>query len=197
MARSPCPTPFDSIAADARGDDITFNIELKSFDFGMDLLEEAFGAGMDIAAERVRGGSVAEVRILSGGENITSWDGGAIFLDLPAGSGDFEKGKGYRVIQISAGKSESEHTGRCWIGGEDVYVGISITHLSAFVVLSGAVEEGMGAEFIAVVESPLAAVPDGGSGAGGSGMSRTWAAAGLALAAIAVGAFALKRRQRS
>lgn len=97
MARSPCPTPFDSIAADARGDDITFNIELKSFDFGMDLLEEAFGAGMDIAAERVRGGSVAEVRILSGGENITSWDGGAIFLDLPAGSGDFEEGKGYRV----------------------------------------------------------------------------------------------------
>lgn len=79
-----------------------------------------------------------------------------------------------------------------------MYVSISITHLSAFVVLSGAVEEGMGAaEFIAVVESPLAAVPDGGSGAGGSGMSRMWAAAGLALAAIAVGAFALKRRQRS
>ena len=102
---------------------------------------EIAAASADIAEERIQGGSITEIDILSGSENITSWDGGAVTLELPTGSGDFEEGKGYHVIQISADRSETEHIGRCVTDGADMHVEISITHLSTFVVLAIGVDQ--------------------------------------------------------
>lgn len=189
-----------SIVEKAGGEDVTFNMTRKAVELGKELLEEVLGTVEDIAEERILNGSVTEIDILSGGENITSWDGGAVTLTLPIGSGLFEQGKGYRVIQISADKSRTEHTGRCVMGAKGLHVEISITHLSTFVVLADAVEEDMGAEPTSMVASPLAARIDGGSGSSGgsNGMAYMWfAAAGLVLVASAAGGVMLKRRHKS
>lgn len=184
-----------SIVEKSGGEDVTFTMDQKTAGYGRDLLREVLGTEMDIAEDRIRGGSVTELGILSGGENITSWDGGAITLELPIGSGGFEEGKGYRVIQISADKSETDHTGFCVTDDTGLRVQISITHLSAFVVLAGAVEEDIDTESVPMVASPLAAAGNGGSG-GGSG-SVICVLAGLVLAAGAAGGVMLRRRQNS
>lgn len=182
-----------SIVEKAGGEDVTFSMSQQPAELGMELLSEVLGAGEDISA-RIQSGSVTEIDILSGGERITSWDGGAAALHLPVGSGLFEQNKGYRVIQISADKSRTEHVGRCVMGDKGLHVEISITHLSTFVVLADAVEEDMGAEPVLMAMSPLAARIDGG---GGGGMDCTrLAAAGLAAAGLAAG-IAIKRRRKS
>ena len=183
-----------SIVEKAGGEDVTFSMSQRPAELGMELLSEVLGAGEDISEARIQSGSVTEIDILSGGERITSWDGGAAALHLPVGSGLFEQNKGYRVIQISADKSRTEHVGRCVMGDKGLHVEISITHLSTFVVLADAVEEDMGAEPVLMAMSPLAARIDGG---GGGGMDCTrLAAAGLAAAGLAAG-IAIKRRRKS
>lgn len=175
-----------SIAERAGGEDVTINMSQKTPDYGRDLLQEALGAAMDIPEDRIQGGSITEIDILSGDNSITSWDGGAVILELPIGAGGFEQGKGYRVIQISADRSETEHTGLCVEDDTDLHVEISITHLSTFVVLAGAVGEDVRPEPVPTM-SPLAVVSDSGnSGNSGNGvMTCLWfAAAGLALVAV-------------
>lgn len=181
-----------SIVEKAGGEDVTLRMDRRPAELGMELLAEVLDAAEDM--ERIQNGSVTEINILSGGEHITAWDGGAAALTLPVGPGLFEQGKGYRVIQISADGSRTEHVGRCVTGGEGLRVEISITHLSTFVVLAGAVEEDMGAEPVPMVASPLAARIDGGGGS----LDCMWlAAAGLAAAAGAAGVSLLKRRHKS
>lgn len=184
-----------SIVERAGGEDVTFSMDQKTVDFGRDLLQEALGTSMDISEARIQGGSVTEIDIFSGGKNITSWEGGAISLDLPIGSGQFELGKGYRVIQISADKSETEHTGRCVMDDMGLHVEISITHLSTFLVLAEAVEEDMGTAPVPMIASPLAAVGNGGNSSGGSSM--IYILVGLVLVAGAAGGVMLMRRQDS
>lgn len=190
-----------SIVGKAGDEDVTFTMSKKSVDTGKELLQEVLGSAMDIPEDRIQGGSITEVDILSGGENITSWDGGAVTLELPIGAGEFEQDKGYRVIQISADKSETEHIGRCVADDMGLHVEISITHLSTFVVLAGAVEEDMGPESVPMVQSPLAVTPNTGSdnssssGGGSGSMLCVWV--GLALVAVAAGSVMLKRRQSS
>ncbi|MDE6996809.1 MAG: hypothetical protein K2P04_02890, partial [Oscillospiraceae bacterium] len=179
-----------SIVEKAGGEDVTFQMARQGAEFGKELLEKVQGAGADVAEDRIRNGSVTEISILSGGRHITSWDGSAAALRLPAGSGGFEPDKGYQVIQVSGDMSRTEHTGRCVMGGGGLCVEISITHLSVFLTLADAVEEVVDGGSIPMVVSPLAARTDGG------GMTRLWLAAGLAVIAGALAGAALKRRRK-
>lgn len=190
--------PHDALAAlveAANGDYIILIMIPRTADVGKEAL---LGTGMDVAEDLIQKGSTTEVYIISNGEYITRWGGKAITLRLPVGSGLFEVNKGYRVIQISADGSVTEHTGRCGMGVSGLYVQIEITHLSTFVVLPGAVVEDMGPAQIPMTASPLAyALESGSSNGGSSSMTYMWfAAAGLVLVGT-VGGVMLKRRQDS
>lgn len=185
-----------SIVEKAGADSVSFNMSQKPAGVGGKLLRETLGAAMDIAEELIQGGSVTEISILSGGTSIIGWEGGAASLDLPIGSGQFELGKGYRVIQINADGTVTEHIGRCVIDETGLRVEISVTQLGTFVVLPEAVEEDMGAAPVPMTASPLAAAGNGGSSGGGSG-GMICILAGLVLVAGAAGSVMLKRRQNN
>lgn len=190
-----------SIVEKAEGEDVTFNMARQVVEYGKELLEEILGTSMDISEERILGGSVTEVNILSGGRNITNWGGGAASLTLPTGKGLFEEGKGYTVLQISADKSRTEHVGRCVMGAKGLHVEISITHLSTFVVLAEAVEENVGIGSTPLVASPLTAGIDttvGSSTGTQANLSYLWfGAAGLCLAAAVTAGVVSKQRRKS
>lgn len=139
------------------------------------------------------GGSVTEVDILCDGQSITSWDGGAVILKLSVGVGDFEPDLSYRVIQTSADNTSNEHAGLCVENGSDLYVEVSITHLSAFTVLTETAKEAAHTPRNFMVQSPLAAGIDAGDN---GGIPYIWiAACGLVFATCAVGAAVLRRRR--
>lgn len=184
-----------SIVERAGGDNVSFNMNQKPVDVGRDVLQEALGTAMNIAEEVIQGASITEINILSGDTSIVSWEGGEASLDLPIGSGQYELGKGYRVVQINADGTVTEHIGRCVLDANgNMYVEISVSQLGTFVVLPEAVEEDMGAAPTPMVASPLAAAGNAGSGSGGSGM--TCILAGLVLVSGAVCVVMLKRRIR-
>lgn len=187
-----------SIVEKAGGDNVTFNMSQKPVDLGRELLQKTLGTAtaIDIAEELIQGGSVTEINILSGDTSIVSWEGGAATLDLPIGSGQFELGKGYRVIQINADGTVTEHIGRCVMDADGLHVELSVTQLGTFVVLAEAVEEDMGSAPVPMIASPLAAAGNGGSSGGGSS-SITYILVGLVLMAGAAGGVMLMRRQDS
>lgn len=185
-----------SIVERAGGDNVFFNMSRKSVEAGKELLQEKMGAAMDIAEELLQGAFVTEINIRSGDTSIVNWEGGAATLELPVGSGNFELGKGYRIVQVNADGTVTEHTGRCVMDANGgMYVEISVTQLGAFVVLPEAVEEDMGTAPVPMVASPLAAVSNSGSDSGESSMA--YILIGLVLAAGAAGGIMLKRRQDS
>lgn len=190
---------LSAILEKAGGEDVTFKMERKAPEAAKEQLQAALGATMSgITEESLQGGSVTEINVLSGDKSI-DWGGGEVALELPIGSGQYEAGKGYRIIQINADGTVTEYTGRCVMGSDgQLHLEISVTQPGTFVVLAGAVEEDMGGTSpVPMVASPLAAAGNVGSSSGGSSMPMWFAVAGLVLVAGAAGGVMLKRRQDS
>lgn len=103
-------------------------------------------------------------------------------MDLPIGSGQYELGKGYRVVQINADGTVTGHIGRCVLDANgNMCVEISVSQFGTFVVLPEAVEEDMGAAPTPMVASPLAAAGNAGSSRGLGG-ARAFLSCGAVLA---------------
>lgn len=99
-------------------------------------------ADMDVTQEQLKGASVVEVSIASGKKSITSFDGESITLTLPVYGDGFEAGKSYTVYQISEDGTVEKLTCKCKERSKTLYVELSTTHLSTFVVLpDGQAEE--------------------------------------------------------
>jgi len=180
-----------AILESAVGEDVTLCMAREPAEFGRELLEEVLGGEMDVSEESVRNGSVTEVVILSGDQRIDGWSGGSVALKLPVGTGRFEQDKGYRVIQISADKSRTEHTGRCVTEAENLCVEISITHLSTFVVLAEPVEEAL------PVEDAATEMPPPSVRSSNRSMDMACITAGLAIAAGAAAVILLRPSRKA
>lgn len=144
--------PNQAVAASAAagGEDVRLHLTALPAEDGAGLLE-----GMDVEEARIRGGSVTAVRITSGGENVSQWDGGPVTLYLPAGDGGFEVGCGYTVYQISETGDIDSYTGQCILLDGEVRIALTAGGPGIFVVLPGAVAENLGGTDPAIVVSPL------------------------------------------
>ena len=111
-----------SIANEAKGSDIEVSIAKKS---AADVKDE----NIDTSS-----GIVISVSISSDGKEISSFGGKSITIDIPV-SNEFETGETYSVVHISKNGSTETIKGKCIKIDGKLYVRISVTHLSTFVVL--------------------------------------------------------------
>lgn len=81
------------------------------------------------------GVSAVEVTITSGSKSITSFSGRSITLLLPVDAGAFQAGQSCAVYQISEDGALETHTGICRSVNGSLWVEITTTHLSTFVVV--------------------------------------------------------------
>jgi len=111
-----------SIANEAKGSDIEVSIAKKS---AADVTDDSIDTSSGI---------VVSVSISSDGKEISSFGGKSITIDIPV-SNEFEAGETYSVVHISKNGSTENIKGECIKIDGKLYVRISVTHLSTFVVL--------------------------------------------------------------
>ena len=112
-----------SVANNAAGSDISINVETKT---EADVTDRSVDASSGI---------VVSVTITSGGRDITSFGGKSITIDLPVDS-KYTEGRSYNVVQISKDGKKETLVGKCVKVNGKLFVRVSTTHLSTFVVLN-------------------------------------------------------------
>ncbi|NCC67915.1 MAG: DUF4430 domain-containing protein, partial [Clostridia bacterium] len=112
---------LDSISEQADGDDVQISIETKS--------EE----DVDLPETELENAVIVEIGISSGGNNITTFDGGDLSVSVPV-TGEYSAGETYKVIVISSDGTVETLIGRVVVNEGKAFVEVSVSHLSTFVV---------------------------------------------------------------
>ena len=121
---------LSSISGQAKGSTLSIIVAERT--------EEAVPEGV-VSEEALADMAVAEVTVLSNGTPITSFGGAALTVSIPVGAA-FAEGQSYKVLIISDDGTVEELTGMCHKRDGSLYVRVSVTHLSTFVVLPEAGE---------------------------------------------------------
>lgn len=119
------------ILSGAGGQDLTVNMARRT----ISQAEALLNGRADVTEEQMSGASAVEVTITSGSKSITSFSGRSITLLLPVDAGAFQAGQSCAVYQISEGGALETHTGICRSVNGSLWVEITTTHLSTFVVV--------------------------------------------------------------
>lgn len=125
------PETMTSIADQAAGGTLEINITTETQKAAEDIIAAA--SGLDSKDVNLDTALVVSVTVNSGGKAITSF-GGKMSIDLPADSGKYTVGESYKVYQINADGSVEVITGTCVKVDGVVFVRVSVSHLSTFVV---------------------------------------------------------------
>lgn len=124
-------TTLASLANTARGSQLSVTAAGKSAQQGVNLLS----GRSDVTAAQLANSSVTEVTMTSGGQSITNWGGHPITLSLPVNGTGFSAGNRYTVYQVSSSGIVETHSGYCSRQNSSLYVEVSATHLSTFIVV--------------------------------------------------------------
>lgn len=119
------------ILSGAGGQDLTVNMAWRT----ISQAEALLNGRADVTEEQMSGASAVEVTITSGSKSITSFSGRSITLLLPVDAGAFQAGQSCAVYQISEDGALETHTGICRSVNGSLWVEITTTHLSTFVVV--------------------------------------------------------------
>lgn len=196
-------TSIPSVVEAAAGDEVELVLtqkdlvkEAQNSEEDKNLLEDILNSVEGLTEAQVRKGTVTEVELISNGQKITKWDGGAMLLKLPVNTDFFEAGKRYTVLQFGEDRQKTECTGLCIAENDNsLWVEISITQPGIFVILSEETTEIIENEFVPMVASPLTnkteANPSGGV------YAYLGAAAILAIAVAAAVVVILRYNKRS
>lgn len=120
------------LAAAADGRDITFTITTGTTEQAAELLD---GKAEDVSEALLKQSAVVEVTITSKEQEITEFGDETIDLYLPVNAEQFESGKNYTVYQISGDGSAEKLTGKCMRRSGQLYITVTVSHLSTFVIL--------------------------------------------------------------
>lgn len=120
------------LAAAADGRDITFTITTGTTEQAAELLD---GKAEDVSEALLKQSTVVEVTITSKEQEITEFGDETIDLYLPVNAEQFESGKNYTVYQISGDGSAEKLTGKCMRRSGQLYITVTVSHLSTFVIL--------------------------------------------------------------
>ena len=112
---------LSSLVAQAKGNEIVFSLEQKT---------ASEVSGLDVDATDA---TIVELRIVSGGREITSFGGQRIKLTLALDT-SYSIGQSYQVIIISADGSRETVYRTCVGSGNRRAVELELTHLSTFIV---------------------------------------------------------------
>ena len=112
---------LSSMTSQAAGSDLIVSVQKKT---ASDITDKSIDT---------TGAVIASVTVSSNSKNITTFGGSALSVDIAVGSG-YTEGVSYKTVIISAdGKSEAA-VGKCVKKDGVLYVEVSTTHLSTFVV---------------------------------------------------------------
>lgn len=125
------PETMNSLSGQADGSALAINVTHESKQTAADIINAAKQLdGMDVDLDN---SLAVSVTVTSGGKDITSFTG-SMAIDLPVDSTKYTVGGAYKVYQISADGSVEVITGTCVKADGIVYVRVSVSHLSTFVV---------------------------------------------------------------
>ena len=125
------PAALASIAGQAGGGALEITVNGETRQAAADIVSTAKNLdGKDVDLDS---NPVVSVTVQSGGKEISSFTG-SMAIDLPVDSAKYTEGQSYKVIQISAGGSVETLTGVCVKVDGVLYVRVTVSHLSTFIV---------------------------------------------------------------
>lgn len=125
------PETMASLTGQATGSTLEINVTSETKQAAADIISSADSLdGEDVDMDN---SLVVSVTVKSDGKAITGFSG-SMAIDLPADGAKYTVGETYKVYQISADGSVEVITGTCVKVDGVVYVRLSVSHLSSFVV---------------------------------------------------------------
>lgn len=121
------PETMSSITEQASGSNIEISVTPKTKAEATEIINKT-----DIKDADLKNSLSVSVTVKSGGKEICSFSG-SMTIDLPADS-NYTEGENYKVVQISADGSVNILTGKCVKADGKLYVRVTVTHLSNFIV---------------------------------------------------------------
>lgn len=125
------PATLTSITGQAGGSTLEITVTSETKQVAADIVSAA--KNLDSKNIDLENDLVISVTIKSGGKEISSFTG-SMTIDLPVDSAKYTEGQSYKVIQISADGSVETLTGACVKVNGILYVRVSVSHLSTFIV---------------------------------------------------------------
>ena len=83
---------------------------------------------------------IAAVSVSSGGVKLTSFGGEKLTVSIPVGREPYENGKTYKVLVVGDDGAVESTSGKCVKSGGKLYVQVTATHLSTFIVTPQTIE---------------------------------------------------------
>lgn len=125
---------LSAIISSARGSDINIDISEHDSSYAEGLI---LSQTQQYTREQLKSAAVIQVTFESGGRSITSFNSRSVMIDLPVSGSDFSSGTWYDILHVSSdGVYDFEKlSGKCFRENGQLYVPVTVSHLSTFVVL--------------------------------------------------------------
>ncbi len=121
---------LSSAAGQAKGDSLVITVERLT------VKDAAHLADAVIPEQSV----IAAVSVSSGGVKLTSFGGEKLTVSIPVGREPYENGKTYKVLVVGDDGAVESTSGKCVKSGGKLYVQVTATHLSTFIVTPQTIE---------------------------------------------------------